>query len=132
MDRVNDYSARVLFWSGGRISETLSLTPGAIDIDGGSIALLTLKRRKRGMVRQVSLLRSVIRELSEFNLPKAQVDPEMTTRRPWPWSRITAWRLVKQVMLEARVVGSQACPKGLRHGAALARACLVAHHQHLP
>jgi integrase len=106
----------VLFWSGGRISEALALTPGAIDIENGSIALVTLKRRQHGFVRQVPLPRSVIRELtSKFHLRKRQADPETAAGRLWPWSRSTAWRLIKKVMIEARVAGLQACPKGLRH-----------------
>ena len=31
-------------------------------------------------------------------------------------SRVTAWRFVKEAMLEAGIVGRPACPRGLRHG----------------
>lgn len=107
---------RVLFWSGGRVSETLALTPDAIDIDNGNILLVTLKRRKRGIVRQVPLPRSVIRELAiEFRLRKTQADPEIATHRLWTWSRTTAWRLIKRVMSDASIAGLAASPKGLRH-----------------
>jgi len=37
----------------GRISEVLALTPSAIDIESGVANIHTLKRRKRGIVRQV-------------------------------------------------------------------------------
>ena len=43
----------VLGWSGARISEVLALTPAAIDIESGVASIETLKRRKRGIVRQV-------------------------------------------------------------------------------
>jgi integrase/recombinase XerD len=43
----------VLGWSCGRISEVLALTPAAIDIDSGVANIETLKRRKRGIVRQM-------------------------------------------------------------------------------
>lgn len=33
----------------------------------------------------------------------------------WPFRRETAWRLIKQVMIDANVPGSPACPRGLRH-----------------
>ena len=36
--------------------EILALTPAAIDIDSGVVNIATLKRRKRGMVRQVPFL----------------------------------------------------------------------------
>jgi len=42
----------MLGWSGARISEVLALTPAAIDIEGGVANIETLKRRKRGIVRQ--------------------------------------------------------------------------------
>jgi integrase/recombinase XerD len=107
---------KVLFWSGGRISEILALTPGAIDIDNGSIALVTLKRRKQGHVRQVPLPREVIRELKrEFHLGNAPTDPEAARRRLWSFSRTSAWRLIKRVMANASIFGLAASPKGLRH-----------------
>jgi integrase/recombinase XerD len=106
----------ILFWSGGRVSEVLALVPAAIDLDTGNVAILTLKRRKHAIVRQVPLPRAVIRDLSrEFCLREAQHDPEKATRRMWPWSRTTAWRLIKKVMFDADVAGASASPKGLRH-----------------
>jgi integrase len=47
----------------GRISEVLALTPAAIDIESGVANIETLKRRKRGIVRQVPLPRDSLREL---------------------------------------------------------------------
>ena len=45
----------VLAWSGARISEALALAPSAFDIENGVASITTLKRRKRGVVRQVPL-----------------------------------------------------------------------------
>jgi integrase/recombinase XerD len=105
-----------LLWSGGRVSEVLALVPDAIDLDNGSIALLTLKRRKQGVVRQVPLPRSIIHELSrEFQIREAQLASERAAYRLWPWSRTTAWRLIKKVMSAAGIAGASASPKGLRH-----------------
>jgi integrase/recombinase XerD len=107
----------VLSLSGGRISEILALTPAAIDIDSGVANITTLKRRKRGIVRQVPLPRSVLGELNlVFHLRRRQHDPDAAYRRIWNWSRTTAWRRVKEVMATARVTGMPAMPKGLRHG----------------
>jgi len=107
----------VLNLSGGRISEILALTPAAIDIDSAVANIVTLKRRKRGIVRQVPLPRSAIAQLDRaFHLRQRQRDPDSAYRRIWQWSRTTAWRRVKEVMAAANIVGLHATPKGLRHG----------------
>jgi integrase len=94
----------VLRWSGGRISEVLALTPAAIDIESGVASIETLKRRQRGVVRQVPLPRNLLDELNHsFQLRRR-------------WSRTTAWRRVKEVMAAADIIGTPAMPKGLRHG----------------
>src|ERR1700689_2893766 len=96
----------VLNLSGGRISEILALTPAAIDLDSGVANIITLKRRKRGIVRQGPLPRSVLGELDRvFHLRRAQRDPDSACRRIWNWSRTTAWRRVKEVMAAAHVNG---------------------------
>jgi integrase len=107
----------VLSLSGGRISEILALTPAAIDIDSGVANIITLKRRKRGIVRQVPLPRGVLSELNHvFNIRRRQRDPDSASQRIWKWSRTTAWRRVKEVMAIADISGTPAMPKGLRHG----------------
>jgi integrase/recombinase XerD len=106
----------VLGWSGGRISEVLALTAAAIDIDGGTAGIKTLKRRRRGIVRQVPLPRDTLRELTHsFKLRRMQRDPELAVERLWKWSRTTAWRRVKEVMAAAGIFGASAMPRGLRH-----------------
>lgn len=106
----------VLACSGGRLSETLALTPAAIDLDIGAVSIETLKRRAPGVVRQVPLPRTIVRELDlEFGLRMAQRDPIRTRCRLWQWSRTTAWRRVKEVMVAADIHGACAMPKGLRH-----------------
>jgi integrase len=106
-----------LGWSGAHLSEVLALTPAAIDIESGVASIHTLKRRKRGIVRQVPLPPTVLRELDHvFKLRIAQRDPPLATLRLWRWSRTTAWRYVKAVMAAAGITGTPAMPKGLRHG----------------
>jgi integrase/recombinase XerD len=129
-----------LVWSGARISEVLALTPASIDIESGVASIQTLKRRKRGLIRQVPLPFHLLDELDrEFKLREAQHDPELTKQRIWRFSRTTAWRRVKKIMAAANISGTPAMPKGLRHGfgvnafqssvprAALARPCVFAH-----
>jgi integrase len=105
----------VLSLTGGRISEILAVTPAAIDIDSGVVNIVTLKRRKRGMVRQVPLPRNVIGKLEITPSIFGDVT-DSASRRIWKWSRTTAWRRVKEVMAAAHVTGTPAMPKGLRHG----------------
>jgi integrase/recombinase XerD len=103
--------------SGARISEALALTPASIDIESGVASITTLKRRKRGIVRQVPLPPEVLIELDhEFELRSAQLDPVLANGRIWRFSRTTAWRRVKEIMAVAGIVGMPAMPKGLRHG----------------
>lgn len=105
-----------LLWSGGRISEILALTPAAIDIESGVANTETLKRRKRGIVRQVPLPLHIMSQLDRaFHLHRLQRHPALSRRRLWRWSRTTAWRRVKRVMAAAQIVGLHASPKGLRH-----------------
>jgi len=56
----------MLRWSGGRISEVLALTPAAIDIESGVSSVQTLKRRKKGIIRQVPLPGDLINDLTGF------------------------------------------------------------------
>ena len=106
----------VLGWSGARISEVLALTPAAIDLESGVANIETLKRRKRGVIRQVPLPRDVLGELSRvFQIRQRQRDPEVATEPIWRWSRTTAWRRIKELMAAAEVSGTPATPKGLRH-----------------
>ncbi len=107
----------MLRWSGARISEVLAITPSAIDFDAGAVSIITLKRRKSGIVRQVPLPRNFLNELDRtFQLRRNQRDPDSAYRRIWSWSRTTAWRRVKEVMAAAKIIGTCAMPKGLRHG----------------
>jgi integrase/recombinase XerD len=104
-----------LFFSGGRISEILSLTPAGINVENCILTLRTLKRRKLA-IRQIPLPRPVILEI--VRLSKAgrfMRDPTNGDGRLWPWSRTTGWRIVKEAMKEAHIAGPPASPKGLRH-----------------
>lgn len=106
----------VLAFSGARISEVLALTPAAIDIESGVAGIQTLKRRKRGVVRQVPLPPDLLDDLDRFfSLAEMQRDPDLSGMRLWTCSRTTAWRRVKAVMAAAGIAGASAMPKGLRH-----------------
>ena len=77
----------------------------------------TLKQRRRGCFRSVPIpdsLTAVCRELTTGL---------QSSSRLWPFSRATAYRLVKEYMARAGIAGGMASPKGLRHGFAVA--CLA-------
>jgi integrase/recombinase XerD len=106
----------LLMWSGCRLSEALAVTPTAIDRDTGTVAFVTLKRRQTSVVRQVPIPAPLIADLiNVFDLAKRETDPHFRTFRLWRWSRSMAWRYVKEAMKRARISGSAAMPKGLRH-----------------
>jgi integrase len=106
----------MLAWSGGRISEVLALTADSFDLDSGCAAFETLKRRKRGLLRQVPLPPFLLTELKRvMRLRRLQENPRSARQRLWRWSRATAWRRIKQVMELAGIAGTAAMPKGLRH-----------------
>jgi len=106
----------LLMWSGCRISEGLAITPLAIDREAGTVAFITLKRRKASVVRQVPIPAALIEDLTNvFDLAKRERDVYLRAARLWRWSRSSAWRWVKEVMKRAAISGSAAMPKGLRH-----------------
>lgn len=106
----------LLTWGGCRISEALALTPTAIDLYGGTVQFETLKRRSRGIVRQVPLPSSLLSDLDNFfDLRRRQRNGATAQQRLWRWSRATAWRRVKRMMAAGEISGGAAMPKGLRH-----------------
>jgi integrase len=112
-----------LFYTGCRISEALNLTVERVDLTGKAVVFETLKRRGRGYFRAVPVpdsLVALLRQVLGNRNPSARV---------WHFSRATGYRLVKDYMARAGIAGGMACPKGLRHGFAVA--CL-AHKIPLP
>ncbi|WP_431201566.1 tyrosine-type recombinase/integrase [Bradyrhizobium betae] len=102
----------VLAYTGCRISEALKLVAANIETTETSIALRSLKKRKKvGIVRQVPVPAALIDEV------KIVHDLSVPGRRLWTWSRSRAWQLVKAIMAQAGICpGLHATPKGLRHG----------------
>lgn len=108
-----DIGAFCLFlaYSGCRVSEALAVTRESFDVGEGFVAIRSLKKRSRFVVREIPLPTHLLQMLASLSVDRpAQL-------RIWPWSRGWAWLLVKQVMTAAAVPGGpQATPKGLRHG----------------
>lgn len=107
--------AHLLALTGCRISEALGLIPGRLDAGTCRVVFRTLKRR-RLTFRAVPVPASLMAQLVVLADGKQPDEPL------WNWCRQTAWRRVKRLMVEARVCGPQATPKGCRHGFGMANA----------
>jgi integrase len=125
LTREQELFVLTLAWTGARVSEVLSLMPSAFQLDLGIVAIRTLKRRQHH-VREVPIPPRLMAALDrEFHLSALRRDPRRADHRLWPWSRCTAWRLVKRVMRAVGITGAQACPKGLRHAFGVATLGIV-------
>jgi len=97
--------------SGCRISEALALTAENIDFEGQSLVVESLKKRRRRVYRSIPLPPDLILRLRRW-IKTSNIE----SGRLWPWSRMTGYRRVCEVMEAAGVFGDHATPKGLRHG----------------
>lgn len=105
---------RLLIETGCRISECLSLTPNSFDLAEKYIYIECLKKRRDGIYRRIPLSPTCAALfLTAFggHLP--------LDRRLWPFSRMTGYRYVKQLMEEAEINFERASPKALRHSFAI-------------
>ena len=104
----------VLAYTGCRISEALALRAGSIDMDEGSVAVRSLKKRSHAVfVREIPIPSLCAKTLQRVH----QLGAAPPDTRLWSWSRSRAWQLVKSIMDEAGIAqGIHATPKGLRHG----------------
>jgi integrase/recombinase XerD len=112
-DRETMTFALVLLYTGCRLSEALNLRVKHIDLENNSIGIESLKKRKKGVFRSVPIPERLIDSL---NLVHALRESKNKTTLLWSFSRMTGWRKIKEIMLTANIEGSQATPKGLRHG----------------
>jgi hypothetical protein len=100
----------MLAFSGCRISEALSLTRESIDFQARNVTFRCLKKRGQIIYRAVPLPPHFLRLLGRwFGKMRGNSGPL------WPWSRMTGYRRVTEIMREAGIEGSYATPKGLRH-----------------
>lgn len=103
----------VLAYTGCRISEALSLRAASINRHEGIVAIISLKKRGRWVVREVPVPASCVEMLVSVH----RLDTTSPDTPLWTWCRCRAWQLVKEVMAAAGIDhGLHATPKGLRHG----------------
>ena len=107
----------VLHATGCRISEALALSADHIDLSGRVIVFASLKKRKRGVFRAVPVAPELLDTLDLVHGIREAPRRGRTGAVLWPWSRMTAFRRVQEIMTVAGIPdGPHACPKGLRHG----------------
>jgi integrase len=99
----------VLLHTGCRVSEALALTRTAFQRSSLCVSIVTLKRRRPGLVREVPVPQELFALMGR--IPRGDAE-----RLLLGWHRSTAWRKVRDVLTKANIRGPQAMPKGLRHG----------------
>lgn len=98
--------------TGCRISEALALTPANIDFEARIVVFECLKKRRRHVYRSIPVPAGLLQSLRMLLRAGRFRDGE----RIWPWSRMTGYRRVREVMERVGLNGTHASPKGLRHG----------------
>ncbi|WP_408042365.1 tyrosine-type recombinase/integrase [Tenacibaculum litopenaei] len=107
---------QLLFYTGARISEIHNLTVDRLDFSNKTVVLETLKKRRRGVFREIHLADFLLEDLEMFpqNLHAAQCPQKL-----WCFSLRTASRYVKAIMVEAEIDCVRGSSKSLRHGYAV-------------
>lgn len=107
----------VLHATGCRVSEALALPAARVDLAGRVLVFETLKKRRGGVYRAVPVPPELLDTLDLVHGVREAQRRGRGDAPLWPWSRMTAFRRVREVMAVAGIPeGPHACPKGLRHG----------------
>jgi integrase/recombinase XerD len=110
-DHKTSLFCKMIILSGFRVSEVLSLTKSALDIEMDYVVVRCLKKRGKTVHRAVPLPHEFVLEMINY-CKKAGLGNE---DRIWGWSRMTAYRKITRLMDQAEISGAFASPKGLRH-----------------
>jgi len=107
-----------LTYAGCRLSEALALTVDRVDLAAGVLTFESLKKRRDGVFRSVPVPPTLLEALDMVHGIREQQSSKGRGGGVefWPWSRMTGWRAVHDVMVASRLEGPHASPKGLRHG----------------
>lgn len=113
--------AELLYWTGARLSEGLSITPLNIDFDDQKIIFRTLKRKRDDIYRAVPVPPEFIDNLNRtFGLRRLRAVKKTQNKRIFPWTDRHAWKIIKDIMTIAEISeGPHRSPKGLRHSFAI-------------
>ncbi|SNR94976.1 Phage integrase family protein [Dokdonia pacifica] len=107
---------QLLYYTGARIAEIHNLTSENIDFANKTVVLETLKRRRKGIYREIPLPAYLLNDLHKF---VDSYKSSQNSSRLFSFSLRTASRYLKSVMLNAKITGVRSCARGLRHGFAV-------------
>ncbi len=105
----------ILAYTGCRLSEARNLKPEQFQVAERRVSIVTLKRRRFGIVRGIPIP-DELAEAFEDAKPYHEKRGYLFSQNTRPPARTVSYRWVKGCMDEADITGTQACPKGLRHG----------------
>lgn len=108
----------VLVHTGCRISEALALRWMDIEAARGTLVIKSLQQRGVTRIRHVPAPPTLIKRLLELRTAGSPSFDE----RIWTWSRVTAWRRMRDIFGKAKIGGPLATPQGFR--ASFARTAL--------
>ena len=118
-DPVERTFVEMIYWTGCRPSEALTLTSLHIDLDEGIVIIRSLKKRgelKGRHFRPVPVPKEFLKRLDQaHNIHSLQNETSNKQNRLWAFGRTKGWRLMKSVMDHAGISGVRGCAKGLRH-----------------
>jgi len=103
----------LLFLTGMRISEALNITALSFDFEDKLVVVKCLKKRDKVIYRRIPLPPDYLKSIKSF------IEYSNTEQYLWHWSRRTAARYIKKLMLSCNITGTKACAKGLRHSFAV-------------
>ena len=101
----------MIAYSGCRISEALAMKESNIDFASRHVVIRCLKKRGKTIFRSIPLPARFLDMLKSWIRREKIKDCFL-----WPWSRMTGYRRIRDVMNAANIRGHHASPKGLRHG----------------
>ena len=108
---------QLLYYTGARIAEIHNLQTFNIDFPNKTVVLESLKKRRKGIFREIPLPLPFLIELEAYI-------EDLNTEHPFNsslflFSLRTASRHLKRVMVDAQIIGVRSSSRGLRHGFAV-------------
>lgn len=106
---------QLLYYTGARLAEIHNLTLQNIDTSNGTVIIESLKKRKKGVFREIPIPDSLLENiLCHGKIMRLQINQCL-----WGFSLRTAARRIKTVMTLANIKGIRSSSKSLRHGFAV-------------
>jgi len=107
-----------LFYTGTRISESLSILTSHFDFHMGSVLIRSLKKRNDYSERLIYLPSSYLDIVKEYIKSLNRIET-LSNRALWPFTRQTGDRYIKRIMLDAGLEEVKTSAVTLRHSFAI-------------